>query len=624
MFTSNIQATSTAGLSPHGEVGNSTSIFKVGSPQHGVITIETQLATWFGPTEAPLLGFIHVPTSGIAREAVVLCSPIGKEHIDTYRGIRLLADELASRGIVAFRFDYEGVGDSSGNEDAPDSMNRWRSSIVSAVDFVRQCGAQSVSIVGLRLGALLAASALEDCGAVNSVILWDPVTNGRKFIREQRAFYSISVGDDDPTDPRVSIMGGALAPECADQLTNTQLKYPFPGNPQTLLAVRSSMTDSVAITKLTTELQPDVLVLENHEAFTSPPSFYVDIPYRHIDEIAEWIDRNAPTAMHTVSPTIELTARVAVTPTGGDVYESLERVGADQLFAIRTHPATSDKHTSIDVPTTSFGKPERGMVFFTTAIEHRIGPGRSWVHIARDAAEHSVTSLRFDRRGVGDTGHIDANNPTSVYSRSSDEDALTAVTALGAAPENVILAGLCSGGWTAASVALTLGARSTILVNTILWSTRRKRSLTDAVLPESPKITSGTDTTKPPLRAVIKAQLQSRLPYFAWKLLGHRGITQVPEVLLDALHSRGVPTKVILSPADAEWFRQQRGDEGIARMTRRGYAFDAVMAEVGDHPSYHRDLRSIIRRESMSVVAKQFGSAALQPSYSPPPKRSTV
>ncbi len=624
MFTSNIQATSIDGRPPHGEVGNSTSIFKFGSQQHGVITIETQLATWFGPAEAPLLGFVHVPTSGIAREAVVLCSPIGKEHIDTYRGMRLLADELAARGIVAFRFDYEGVGDSSGNEDAPDAMDRWRSSIVSAVDFVRQCGAQSVSIVGLRLGALLAASALEGCGTINSVVLWDPVVNGRSFIREQRAFYSISVGEDDPTDPRVSIMGGALAPECVDELTQTRLKYPFPGNPQTLLAVRSSMKGSGAITRLTSELQPDVLTLENHEAFTSPPSFYVDIPYRHIDEIAGWIDRHAPATTHTVSPTIELTARVAVTPTGDDVYESLERVGADQLFAIRTHPATSVAHTSVDASAASFGKPERGMVFFTTAIEHRIGPGRSWVHIARDAAEHSVTSLRFDRRGVGDTGHIDANNPTSVYSRAADEDALTAVAALGAAPENVILAGLCSGGWTAASVALRLGARSTILVNTILWSTRRKRSLTDAVLPESPKIISGTDTTKPPLRAVIKAQLQSRLPYFAWKLLGHRGITQVPEVLLDALHRRGVPTKVILSPADAEWFRQQRGDEGIARMTRRGYAFDAVMAEVGDHPSYHRDLRSIIRRESMSVVAKQFGSAALQPSYSPPPKRSTV
>ncbi|MGG7101487.1 alpha/beta hydrolase family protein [Rhodococcus sp. 24CO] len=589
-----------------------------------MITIETQLATWFGPTEAPLLGFIHVPTSGIAREAVVLCSPVGKEHIDTYRGMRLLADELAARGIVAFRFDYEGVGDSSGNEDAPDAMSRWRSSIVSAVDFVRQCGTQSVSVVGLRVGALLAASALEGCGTINSVVLWDPVVNGRNFIREQRAFYSISVGEDDPTDPRVSIMGGALAPECADELSHTQLKYPFPGNPQILLAVRSSMKDSGAITRLTSELQPDVLTLENHEAFTSPPSFYVDIPYRHIDEIAGWIDRHAPTTMHTVSPTIELTARVAVTATGDDVYESLERVGADQLFAIRTHPATSVTHTAVDASATSFGKPERGMVFFTTAIEHRIGPGRSWVHIARDAAEHSVTSLRFDRRGVGDTGHIDANNPTSVYSRAADEDALTAVAALGAAPENVILAGLCSGGWTAASVALRLGARSIILVNTILWSTRRKRSLTDAVLPESPKIISGADTTKPPLRAVIKAQLQSRLPYFAWKLLGHRGITQVPEVLLDALHRRDVPTKAILSPADAEWFRHQRGDEGIARMTRRGYEFDAVMAEVGDHPSYHRDLRSIIRRESMSVVAKQFGRAATQPIYSPPPKRSTV
>ncbi len=33
-------------------------------------------------------------------------------------------------------------------------------------------------------------------------------------------------------------------------------------------------------------------------------------------------------------------------------------------------------------------------------------------------------------------------------------------------------------------MALQMGARSTILVNMILWSVRRKKSLMDAVLPE--------------------------------------------------------------------------------------------------------------------------------------------
>ena len=572
----------------------------------GVITIETQLATWFGPADKPLLGFVHVPTSGTAREAVVMCPPLGKEHIDTYRGMRLLGEKLAAQGMAAFRFEYAGVGDSAGAEDDPDALTLWLKSIVSAVDYVRRAGAESVSIVGLRVGALLAASALQECGHVNSIVLWDPILTGRNYLREQRAFYAISVGEDDPADSRVSIMGGVLAPECADQLSRLRITGPFLGRPRTLLAVKSSVLDSRAVAGLAATLDPEMMILENHDAFTSPPSFYVDIPYTHISEIAQWLDRHAPASSSAFTPAITTTARVTVTEVGEEVFETLERFGAQELFAIRTHPATSPESEAGNISTTD-APPERGLLFFTTAIEHRVGPGRSWVTIAREAAALSVTSLRFDRRGVGDSGPIDADNPTSVYSHAADEDARTAVAALGADPRNLVMTGLCSGAWTSASMALQMGARSTILVNMILWSVRRKKSLMDAVLPEAPRIDPGAETTKLPLRGRVKGVLQSRLPYPAWKLLGIRGITQVPEVMLEALCKRGVDTTVILSPADAAWFNQQRGPEGVARMTHRGQTFDAIMPPVGDHPSYHRDLRNIVQTKAISSIAKAFG-----------------
>ena len=39
-----------------------------------------QYPTWFGPDDLPLLGTVHVPDSGRARAAVVLClnPPIGR------------------------------------------------------------------------------------------------------------------------------------------------------------------------------------------------------------------------------------------------------------------------------------------------------------------------------------------------------------------------------------------------------------------------------------------------------------------------------------------------------------------------------------------------------------------
>jgi hypothetical protein len=48
-------------------------------------------------------------------------------------------------------------------------------------------GVQSVSIVGLRLGAALAAEAVSTGLKVKNLVLWDPVVKGLEYIREMRA-----------------------------------------------------------------------------------------------------------------------------------------------------------------------------------------------------------------------------------------------------------------------------------------------------------------------------------------------------------------------------------------------------------------------------------------------------
>ena len=144
--------------------------------------------------------------------------------------------------MAAFRFEYAGVGDSAGAEDDPDALTLWLKSIVSAVDYVRQAGR------GIRqhrrTESWLPSWQRRHCrsaGHVNSIVLWDPILTGPQLPQgEQRAFYAISVGEDDPADSRVSIMGGVLAPECADQLSRLRITGPFLGRPRTLLAVTVS------------------------------------------------------------------------------------------------------------------------------------------------------------------------------------------------------------------------------------------------------------------------------------------------------------------------------------------------------------------------------------------------
>ncbi|MGN0042474.1 alpha/beta hydrolase [Rhodococcus sp. (in: high G+C Gram-positive bacteria)] len=560
-----------------------------------------QHSSWFGPADAPLLAHIHVPDDGRSRGAVVLCPPLGKEHLDTYRGMKALAEQLADRGLTSVRFDYSGAGDSSGDQDSPDAVAAWQRSVVAATALARACGAAHITVVGLRAGALLAATALPGCGPVDAVVLWDPLLSGRSALREQRALYRVTQGTDDPADPRISIIGGALSPDAAHALGTLRIDASVFTGIRTMLATRPAARDTPALSALADALVCDELPLVDHEAFTAPAALYADIPFGGIREIADWIAGGSPTDTHDVVLSLRHRAAVATTTDGSPVYESVESLGPNALFAVRTHAvesAGSDDHR----PT---------VLFFGTAYEHRIGPSRLWVELARSLAAHGVSSVRFDRTGVGDTGTVDAGRPASLYSEVSDRDAIDAATALGTEPGDLIVTGLCSGAWYSSYVALRLRTRAVVLVNMILWSTHRRKSLREQLRPPVPAAPGGGDRepgpASVPLRARIKPFAQKHLPYPAWRLLGRLGVTQVPEVILEALRRAGVDVTVVLSAQDYASFRYQRGDEGLRRVERRGFTGRIRAGVTGDHGAYQRDGREFLRAEITAAVLSSFG-----------------
>ncbi|MCK8671936.1 alpha/beta hydrolase [Rhodococcus sp. HM1] len=551
-----------------------------------------QYPTWFGPDDLPLLGTVHVPDSGRARAAVVLCPPLGKEHVDTYRGIKALAESLADRGLLAVRFDYAGAGDSAGAQDDPDAVTGWLRSVVEAVGSARATGASSICLVGLRSGALIAAAATAT-EAIDSMVLWDPILSGRSYLREQRAQYTLSIGADDPSDPRVSILGGVLDPAAVSALGALKIDPARLAGVRTLLAVRTAVADTPAVRSLAGALDGDEVTLVDHEAFTTPASFHVALPTGHIREIADWIAAGAPAADTEVRLKVRDRAQVASAPDGRPVVETLEELGPNGLFAIRTHATGGDGSTH---PT---------LLFHATAYEHRVGPGRLWVEIARSLAADGVSSVRYDRRGTGNTGVVDPDHPVALYSDDSDRDARDAAGAAVADPRDLVMTGLCSGAWYSAAVALRVRPRAVILTDLILWSVYRRRSLREQLAPGMPAGDgAGGDASA---RARIKALLQRHLPYPAWRLLGRFGVTQVPEVLLEALRKAGVPTTVILSAEDHAWFVGQRGEEGLRRLRRRGGDPEIHAVGFGDHPALHRDLRERIRTVTTETVLRRFG-----------------
>jgi exosortase A-associated hydrolase 2 len=138
---------------------------------------------YFGPPALRLFGIHDAPQTDAGRESsVVLCYPHGRDYASAFRAYRTLATRLTRAGFHVLRFDYFGTGDSTGDIGEA-SFKQWIADVVAAVDEVRgSLGHSSVSLVGLRLGATLAAMAATECRDVDRLVLWEPVVRGDEYV----------------------------------------------------------------------------------------------------------------------------------------------------------------------------------------------------------------------------------------------------------------------------------------------------------------------------------------------------------------------------------------------------------------------------------------------------------
>jgi amino acid adenylation domain-containing protein len=137
----------------------------------------------FGPQRS-LYGALHWPTNPArSDQAVLVCAPVGHEHVRSHFILNRLGRQLAAQGLPVLRFDYHGCGDSLGDSiDA--GCERWQNDIVDAfTELQRRSGATRIAGVGARLGATLLSHALPRI-ALTRLVLWDPVGQGMDFYAE--------------------------------------------------------------------------------------------------------------------------------------------------------------------------------------------------------------------------------------------------------------------------------------------------------------------------------------------------------------------------------------------------------------------------------------------------------
>jgi uncharacterized protein len=144
---------------------------------------------FFGTSGRQLFGAYHSPAaSKKQRGAALLCPPWGPEYFVAHRTLRQLAVRLADNGYHVLRFDYYGTGDSAGEREEGD-LTSWTADAEMALDELKDMAGESrIVAFGVRLGAVVASRlARARPNDVQTIVLWDPVSDGKDYIKELEA-----------------------------------------------------------------------------------------------------------------------------------------------------------------------------------------------------------------------------------------------------------------------------------------------------------------------------------------------------------------------------------------------------------------------------------------------------
>ena len=142
---------------------------------------EERLVTFESGGE-PLHGVLHVPAAP-SGNALVFCHPFAEEKKCAHRTMVEAARACAEAGWAVLTFDHRGCGDSPGAFGAHDLAD-WREDIVAAVECAARETSARVGLLGLRLGASLAAQVAEERADLACLVLWEPIIDGERYIKQ--------------------------------------------------------------------------------------------------------------------------------------------------------------------------------------------------------------------------------------------------------------------------------------------------------------------------------------------------------------------------------------------------------------------------------------------------------
>lgn len=413
-----------------------------------------RLPSWIGVNERPLYSCLHLPTKqALKNYAVLICNPFGYEYTHAHRSIRHLADKLADNGYAVLRFDFHGTGNSDASLHGEHRVASWLEDIEQAVDFLKnKTGASKICLLGIRIGATLAASFTEH-HAVDRLVLWDVCSNGKRYVREMKAVARMAANGSESEKAYIDSAGFIMTRETATDIKNIQLaEQNFQVKSKILLLERNDL-------KTNTKLQ-DALRRQGHSIDQVSMPGYTEmmaepqdaqVPLESIALINHWLPDDSDASAPLTKPRelrLQSTLPTYTEQEGAGISEDIYWGGSKmKLFGILTRPQQT------------VGKELTPLiVFLNSGSVHHVGPNRIYADLSRQLATQGQPCLRMDFSNLGDSVIGHPENENHAYPREFQAEIRSLLNDLKQryGYRRIILSGLCSGAHNAFHAGLQL------------------------------------------------------------------------------------------------------------------------------------------------------------------------
>ncbi len=404
----------------------------------------------------------------------ILCPSVGIDYMNAWRGLRHLAESLATRGQTLWRIDYPQTG-ASADPPQQDQPALWVDSIRRLIDQLRsRPDVSGIGLIGFRFGATLAALAAQE-RPVEALVCWSPIVRGAQLIRQTLLLQNSA--ETEQQDGLLEAAGWVLNEPTRKSVQAIDLGRLLPNAARVLIvdgedAKRSrrlhqawSEQGAGAVDYLPLDETPDMLV-DAHRT---------RVPRQTIAAIGDWVQGVQPGQAAGTGPVDALpaSARLVVQPEGlAEASTVREQAGftASGLFAIHCRPPAETDETAPLV------------LLLNSGSNHQVGPNRLYVSISRLLAGCGIESLRVDLPGLGETPARDGVEENLPYPPEPVVALQGLIDDLELGQRPLILMGLCSGAYHAFVGAIELRAdiREILLINPLTFYWEQGMQLADA------------------------------------------------------------------------------------------------------------------------------------------------